>query len=229
MARLEVGGQQEPFERGAQPTGITSPTMTELPKATVVRLPRYLRLLEDLESRETVSSEELAEAAGANAANVRRDLSHLDFHGVRGVGYSVADLRQRIRQELGIADRRKVAIVGAGNLGKALAAYAGLSRRGFDVAAVYDTDTRKVGTKAGRVEVQNFHDMDGDCRGGCFDMAILAVPAVAAQQVADRLVALGINSILNFAPVRVNVPANVTVRQVDLSMELQVLSYYGNR
>ncbi len=229
MARLEVGRHQEPFELRTDPEGLTSPAMTELPKATVVRLPRYLRLLEDLEARETVSSEELADAAGANAANVRRDLSHLDFHGVRGVGYSVADLRQRIRQELGIADRRKVAIIGAGNLGKALAAYAGLSRRGFDVAAVYDTDTRKVGSKAGRVEVQNFHDMDGDCRGGCFDMAILAVPAVAAQQVTDRLVALGINSILNFAPVRVNVPARVTVRQVDLSMELQVLSYYGNR
>ncbi|HET7846981.1 MAG TPA: redox-sensing transcriptional repressor Rex, partial [Acidimicrobiia bacterium] len=142
--------------------------MMELPKATVVRLPRYLRLLEDLESRETVSSEELAEAAGANAANVRRDLSHLDFHGVRGVGYSVVDLRYRIRQELGIADRRKVAIIGAGNLGRALAAYGGLSRRGFDVAAVYDTDTRKVGSKAGRVEVRNLQDMDTDCRGGCF-------------------------------------------------------------
>jgi len=203
--------------------------MIELPKATVVRLPRYLRLLEDLESKETVSSEELAEAAGANAANVRRDLSHLDFHGVRGVGYSVADLKYRIRQELGIADRRQVAIIGAGNLGRALAAYGGLSRRGFDVAAVYDTDTRKVGSKAGRVEVRNLQDMDSDCRGGCFDMAILAVPAVAAQQVTDRLVDLGINSILNFAPVRVNVPINVTVRQVDLSMELQVLSYYGNR
>jgi len=165
--------------------------MIELPKATVVRLPRYLRLLEDLESKETVSSEELAEAAGANAANVRRDLSHLDFHGVRGVGYSVADLKYRIRQELGIADRRQVAIIGAGNLGRALAAYGGLSRRGFDVAAVYDTDTRKVGSKAGRVEVRNLQDMDSDCRGGCFDMAILAVPAVAAQQVTDRLVDLG--------------------------------------
>ncbi|HLF59895.1 MAG TPA: redox-sensing transcriptional repressor Rex [Acidimicrobiia bacterium] len=203
--------------------------MSELPKATVVRLPRYLRLLEDLESKETVSSVELAEAAGANAANVRRDLSHLDFHGVRGVGYSVPDLTYRIRQELGIADRRQVAIVGAGNLGRALAAYGGLSRRGFDVTAVYDTDTRKVGTRAGRVEVRNFHDMAKDCQGGCFDMAILAVPAVSAQQVADRLVALGIKSILNFAPVRVNVPSSVTVRQVDLSMELQVLSYYGNR
>ncbi len=203
--------------------------MSGLPKATVVRLPRYLRLLEDLQARETVSSEELAEAAGANAANVRRDLSHLDFNGVRGVGYSVPELRQRIRQELGIAERRNVAIIGAGNLGRALAAYGGLGRRGFDVAAVYDSDTRKVGSKAGRVEVRDLEQMDTDCKGGCFDMAILAVPAVAAQQVTDRLVALGVRSILNFAPVRVSVPGSVTVRQVDLSMELQVLSYYGNR
>jgi redox-sensing transcriptional repressor len=202
--------------------------MSGLPKATVVRLPRYLRLLEDLQARDTVSSEELAEAAGANAANVRRDLSHLDFHGVRGVGYSVPELRGRIRQELGISDRRNVAIIGAGNLGRALAAYGGLSRRGFDVAAVYDSDIRKVGTKAGRVDVRDLEQMDVDCKGGCFDMAILAVPAVAAQQVADRLVALGVRSILNFAPVRVTVPGNVTVRQVDLSMELQVLSYYGS-
>ena len=203
--------------------------MSGLPKATVVRLPRYLRLLEDLQSRDTVSSEELADAAGANAANVRRDLSYLDFNGVRGVGYSVPELRQRIRQELGIAERRNVAIIGAGNLGRALAAYGGLSRRGFDVAAVYDSDTRKVGSKAGRVEVRDLERMDTDCKGGCFDMAILAVPAVAAQQVTDRLVELGVRSILNFAPVRVDVPATVTVRQVDLSMELQVLSYYGSK
>ena len=117
--------------------------MKEIPKATVVRLPRYLRLLEDLDpSRDVVSSEELAEAAGANAANVRRDLSHIDFHGVRGIGYSVPELNVRIRQELGIADRQRVAIVGAGNLGRALANYGGLSKRGFDVIALYDTDVR---------------------------------------------------------------------------------------
>ena len=100
---------------------------------------------------------------------------------------------------------------------------------GFDVAAVYDTDTRKIGSKVGRITIQDLDLLDGDCNSGSFDMAILAVPAVAAQQVTDRLVELGIRSILNFAPVRVNVPAKVTVRQVDLSMELQVLSYYGSR
>jgi len=196
----------------------------------VVRLPRYLRLLEDLEPiRDVVSSEDLAAAAGANAANVRRDLSHLDFHGVRGIGYSVGELKARIRQELGIAERRRVAIVGTGNLGRALANYGGLSRRGFDVVALYDTDVRKIGTKVGNVVIQHLDDIDGDCGSNVFEIAILAVPAVAAQQVAERLVEHGIRSILNFAPVRVNVPDTISVRQVDLSMELQVLSYYGSR
>lgn len=202
----------------------------EVPKATVVRLPRYLRLLDDIDSgRDVVSSEELAVAAGANAANVRRDLSHLDFHGVRGLGYSVSELRTRIRQELGITERQRVAIVGAGNLGRALANYAGLSRRGFDVVALYDTDAKKIGSKVGSVKIQDLDGLDGDCQAHSFEIAILAVPAVAAQQVAERLVDHGIRSILNFAPVRVKVPETVSVRQVDLSMELQVLSYYGSR
>ncbi len=204
--------------------------MSELPRATVVRLPRYLRLLEDVAlSKETVSSDQLAVATGVNAANVRRDLSYLDFHGVRGVGYSVAALRDRIRQELGISDRRNVAIIGAGNLGRALANYGGLTRRGFDVVAVYDRDIRKVGAKVGPVEVQSLEDLDEDCKNRCFDMAILAVPASAAQRVTDQLVSAGIDSILNFAPIRVEVAESISVRQVDLSMELQVLSYYASR
>lgn len=204
--------------------------MSHLPKATVVRLPRYLRLLDDLNgARETVSSDQLAAAAGVNAANVRRDLSYLDFTGVRGVGYSVMQLRDRIRQELGIADRRSVAIIGAGNLGRALANYGGLSKRGFDVVAVYDTDPEKVGTSVGELTVSNIEALAADCKSGCFDMAILAVPATVAQQVSNHLVESGIDAILNFAPVRVDVPGAVSVRQVDLSMELQVLSYYGTR
>lgn len=204
--------------------------MSSLPKATVVRLPRYLRLLEDAAtSRDTVKSSELAEAAGVNAANVRRDLSYLDFHGVRGVGYSVYQLRDRIRQELGIADRKRVAIVGAGNLGKALANYGGLGKRGFDVVAVYDSDTRKVGSAVGPVSVQSMDELTADCSDGKFDMAIVAVPDTAAQRVANQLVDAGIQSILNFAPVRLDVPDSVSRRQVDLSMELQVLSYYGTR
>lgn len=191
-------------------------------------MPRYLRLLDDMrESQSTVSSGELADAAGVNSANVRRDLSDLGFQGTRGVGYSVADLRSRIRRELGIDGRRQVAIVGAGNLGTALARYSGLGQRGFDVVAIYDVDPRRVGQRVGEVEVTNASSIVDDCKSGLFNMAILAVPAGSAQRVAEQLVGAGVSAILNFAPVRIIVPEEVPVRQVDLSTELQILSYYG--
>jgi redox-sensing transcriptional repressor len=202
--------------------------MSELSRATVSRLPRYLRRLDDIrEYQSTVNSDELADAAGVNSANVRRDLSDLGFHGTRGVGYSVADLRARIQRELGIDRRRKVAIVGAGNLGTALARYSGLHQRGFDVVSIYDVDANRVGESIGDLVVSRAQDLERDCRDGLFDMAILAVPASSAQAVAERLVGAGVSSILNFAPVRVIVPDAVPVRQVDLSTELQILSYYG--
>ncbi len=191
-------------------------------------MPRYLQLLDDIrEAKSTVSSDELADAAGVNPANVRRDLSDLGFQGTRGVGYSVSDLRSRIMRELGIDGRRRVAIVGAGNLGTALARYSGLGQRGFDVAAIYDVDRGRIGERIGDVIVTHVSSMADDRRAGLFDMAILAVPAGSAQQVADELVRAGVSSILNFAPVRVSVPESVPVRQVDLSTELQILSYYG--
>ena len=202
--------------------------MSTLSGATVARLPRYLRLLDETNgSSRTVSSDELAEAAGVTAANVRRDLAALGFQGTRGVGYVAGDLRDRIRRELGIEHRRRVGIIGAGNLGTALAKYSGLSKRGFDVVAIYDIDTRRIGARVSGVAVRNLAAMADDLSAGLFDMAILAVPAGSAQQVADTLVGAGARSILNFAPVRVNVPESVAVRQVDLSNELQILSYYG--
>lgn len=202
--------------------------MSGLSRATVSRMPRYLRLLNDIrETQSTVSSGELAEAAGVNPANVRRDLSDLGFQGTRGVGYSVADLRSRIQKELGIEGRRRVAIVGAGNLGTALARYNGLRQSGFDVVAVYDVDARRIGSSIGDLVVSDAASIEKDCGARLYDMAILAVPAGAAQNVTDRLVAAGISSVLNFAPVRVSVPDEVPVRQVDLSTELQILSYYG--
>lgn len=202
--------------------------MSDLSRATVVRLPRYLRLLEEGNgSKETVSSDELADAAGVSAANVRRDLAALGFQGTRGVGYSATNLGDRIRRELGIENRRRVGIIGAGNLGTALARYPGLTRRGFDVAAIYDVDSGRIGQMVAGLTVRSLGVMPSDRRAGVFDMAILAVPASAAQQVADSLVDSGITSILNFAPVRVEAPDTVAVRQVDLSQELQILSYYG--
>ena len=207
---------------------VTSPAMTGLSRATVSRLPRYLRLLDDLrESQSTVSSGELADAAGVNPANVRRDLSDLGFQGTRGVGYSVSHLRSRIKKELGIDNRRRVAIIGAGNLGTALARYSGLSQRGFDVVAIYDNDPARIGRDVGDIDVRDAAFIGEDCVSGLFEMTILAVPASSAQMVTDQLVKAGVCSILNFAPTRITVPEEVPVRQVDLSTELQILSYYG--
>jgi redox-sensing transcriptional repressor len=201
--------------------------MSELSPATVARLPRYLRLLEEAENGRTVSSDVLAEATGVTAANVRRDVAAMGFQGTRGVGYSAVDLADRIRRELGIDKRRKVGIVGAGNLGTALAGYSGVARRGFDVTAVYDVDPKRIGQKVGGTEIRDMAGVAGDSADGLFDMAVLAVPAPSAQTVANQLVSAGIKSILNFAPARIEVPEGVALRQVDLSYELQILSYYG--
>ena len=202
--------------------------MNGLSRATVTRLPSYLRLLNDLrDSQSTVSSVQLAEAAGVNPANVRKDLSDLGFQGTRGVGYSVMDLASRIRKELHITQRRPVAIVGAGNLGTALAGYGGLRQSGFDVVAIYDIDPDRIGSEVRDLVVRDVAFLAEDCSAGLFAMAVLAVPASAAQVVAKELSAAGVSAILNFAPSRVEGDEGVAVRQVDLSTELQILSYYG--
>ena len=182
--------------------------------------------LEAAADRDSIPSEELAVAADTNAAIVRRDMSLLGFSGVRGVGYDVASLRSHIRAELGLTADVRVAIVGAGNLGRALANYGGFSRRGFRVVALYDIDPEKVGDEVGGVPVRNLTDLPGDSRREGLDIGIIATPGAVAQQVAERLAEAGIRSILNFAPTRVRVGNGIEVRQVDLSTELQILSYY---
>lgn len=196
------------------------------PRATVRRLPRYLRALETAGGRDSISSEELAEAAYTTAAIVRRDLSLLGFSGVRGVGYDVGRLRAHIRAELGLTADVRVAIAGAGNLGRALANYGGFGRRGFRVVALYDIDPEKVGSEVGGVSVKSLDQLVDDGRSGQFDIGIIATPGAVAQQVAERFSAANVRSILNFAPTRVRAGEGVEVRQVDLATELQILSYY---
>lgn len=196
------------------------------PRATIRRLPRYLRALEAAADRSSISSDELGAAADTNAAIVRRDLSLLGFSGVRGVGYDVASLRGHIRSELGLTADVRVAIVGAGNLGRALANYGGFGRRGFRVVALYDTDPAKVGEEVAGVPVRSLERLIDDGRAGGIDIGIIATPGSVAQQVADRLAEASVRSILNFAPTWVRVGEGVEVRQVDLSSELQILSYY---
>jgi redox-sensing transcriptional repressor len=206
-------------------------TRRRIPEATVARLPVYVRiLLEVAESRTTtISSERLAELAGVNAAKVRKDLSYLGSYGTRGVGYDVEYLLFQMSRELGLTHDWPVVIVGAGNLGHALANYGGFDERGFPVAAIVDIDTAKVGSRIGAVKVRHLDDLP-DIVGALSNViGIIATPAAGAQEVADRLVAAGVTSILNFAPAVLTVPRGVSLRKVDLAVELQILSFYQQR
>jgi redox-sensing transcriptional repressor len=191
----------------------------------------YLRVLVDLAGAGagTVSSDELADAAGVNSAKVRKDLSHLGSYGTRGVGYDVAYLIHQIRRELGLTQDWAIAIVGIGNLGHALANYGGFAERGFRVAALVDADPARVGERVGDLVIHDVSDLPGLV--GELDIAIgvIATPAGAAQEVADRLTRAGVRSILNFAPAMIAVPPGVSVRKVDLAVELQILAYYEQR
>jgi redox-sensing transcriptional repressor len=199
-----------------------------IPEATVARLPVYLRSLSELvqEKTATVSSERLAEMAGVNAAKVRKDLSYLGSYGTRGVGYDVEYLLFQMSRELGLTHDWPVAIVGAGNLGSALANYGGFTQRGYPVAALFDADPRKVGQIIHGVQVHHTDDIPVLAAELKIGIGVIATPAGAAQDVADKLVSAGVGSILNFAPTVITVPEGVSLRKVDLALELQVLSFY---
>ena len=202
-----------------------------IPEATVARLPVYLRALAGLadSGAETISSDALALAAGVNSAKVRKDLSYLGSYGTRGVGYDVNYLVHQISRELGLTQDWAVVIVGVGNLGHALANYAGFAERGFRIAALLDADQRRVGEELAGVRIRHLDDLDDVVRASSASIGVIATPAHAAQEVADRLVGAGVTSILNFAPVVINVPAGVDLRKVDLSIELQILSFHEQR
>ncbi|MFN8125437.1 MAG: redox-sensing transcriptional repressor Rex [Candidatus Nanopelagicales bacterium] len=199
----------------------------DIPAATLARLPLYHRVLGQLRDDDvtTVSSAELAELTGVNSAKVRKDLSHLGSYGTRGVGYDVAYLDYQISRGLGITTDATVLIVGAGNLGRALASYAGFASRGFRVLGLLDIEP--TGQQVGPVEVGPLSDLERIAE--TTDIGVVAVPAAAAQEVCDRLVAAGITSILNFAPAVLTVPADVEVREVDLGLELQILAFHAQQ
>jgi redox-sensing transcriptional repressor len=207
------------------------PETRRIPEATVARLPLYYRALLETADQEigTVSSERLAELAGVNAAKVRKDLSYLGSYGTRGVGYDVDFLLHEISRELGLTHDWPVAIVGMGNLGRALANYRGFGARGFRIVALVDTDTEKVGRRIGDLTVETLDDLPAITRQRGIAIGMIAVPASAAQEVADRLVSAGVRSILNFAPTVVTAPDDVSLRKVDLAIELQILSFYQQR
>jgi redox-sensing transcriptional repressor len=206
-------------------------TRRRIPEATVARLPVYLQML--IEQAElgidSISSEGLAELAGVNAAKVRKDLSYLGSYGTRGVGYEVDYLVYQIRRELGLDHDWPVVIVGAGNLGQALAGYGGFHERGFPVAGIVDIDPSKVDTVVGGARVRSLDDLPQIVASKGVSIGVIATPPSAAQAACDRLVKAGITSILNFAPTILSVPIGVAVRKVDLAVELQILSYHEQR
>src|SRR5438552_13126602 len=202
-----------------------------IPEATVGRLPIYLRSLVEMAERgaSTISSGDLAEAAGVNSAKVRKDLSYLGSYGTRGVGYDVAYLIHQVRRELGLTQHWPVLIAGAGNLGRALAKYKGFAERGFGIVAMVDNDRRKLGDRVGPLRVEDIGALDAIVAREEVAIGVICTPASSAQEVADRMVDAGIRSILNFAPSVISVPAGVSLRKVDLSIELQILAFYEQR
>jgi redox-sensing transcriptional repressor len=202
-----------------------------IPEATVGRLPLYLRALVEIAETgaTTLSSEALADATGVNSAKVRKDLSHLGSYGTRGVGYDVAYLIHQIRRELGLTQHWPIVIAGIGNLGHALANYRGFAERGFRAAALVDVDPATIGEEVSGLRIRPVEELPAIVLEHNALIGVIATPASAAQDVADMMVDAGIRSILNFAPVALSVPEGVSVRKVDLAVELQILTYYEQR
>jgi redox-sensing transcriptional repressor len=201
--------------------------MARISESTVRRLSHYYRVLDEVqaEGKRMISSHRLAEREGITSAQVRKDLSYFGSFGRRGLGYNVQHLREEIRAILGLERRWRVALVGAGNIGAALLAYRGFEKQGFDVVAVFDRDTARVGQRLGALVVQDIARLPAAAAAGAFDIGVIATPIQAAQEVADALVAAGVRGILNFAPRKLFVPDVVALRTVDMAMEFESLSF----
>lgn len=196
-------------------------------ESTVRRLSVYLRFLEEFEERglTTVSSDELARRGGTTSAQVRKDLSFFGSFGKRGLGYSVPELATALREILGLGREWRVVIIGAGKIGAALAQYRGFRQRGFRIVAAYDAKADKIGQTLEGIEVRDAARLESDLARDRPDIAVLAIPADDAQKVLDRVVKAGIKAVLNFAPAQLHAPSDVTVKTVNMAMELEGLSF----
>src|SRR5262245_21948991 len=201
--------------------------MKKVSESTVARLSIYLRLLHELETEgvQTLSSEELARRCGTTAAQVRKDLSFFGTFGKRGLGYGVPELIAALRSILGLERRWRVALIGAGKIGVALLGYQDFRRQGFYITAVFDADSGKIGQRWQDLEIRADAEMESALRTESIDIAIVAVPAESAQPVVNRIVAAGVRAILNFAPTKLTVPAGVALKNVNMAVELEGLSY----
>jgi redox-sensing transcriptional repressor len=196
-------------------------------ESTVRRLSIYLRFLEEFEERglSTVSSEELARRGGTTSAQVRKDLSFFGSFGKRGLGYSVPELSAALREILGLGREWRVVIIGAGKIGAALAQYRGFRQRGYNIVAVYDSNPEKIGRSLEEIEIRDMARFEADVAAERPEIAVIAIPGEGAQEVLDRIVRAGIKAVLNFAPVQLHAPADVTVKAVNMAMELEGLSF----
>lgn len=201
--------------------------MRKIADSTVRRLSLYLRYLEEFEHRgqATVSSDALATRGGTTSAQVRKDLSFFGSFGKRGLGYPVGDLARRLREILGLTRRYQLAVVGAGKIGSALVQYRGFRLRGFDIVAIFDSDPAKIGRTFDGLEVRDVAGLESALADLPVDMGVIVVPGEQAQAVANRLVAAGVKAILNFAPAQLAVPDEVSLKNVNLALELEALSF----
>lgn len=201
--------------------------MRKIAESTVRRLSLYLRFLEEFEEQgiETVSSEALAARGGTTSAQVRKDLSFFGSFGKRGLGYGVPELVRKLREILGLGRTYRVAMIGAGKIGSALVQYRGFKQRGFEIAAIFDSDPAKVGKAWNGLAVKDARELEAELRRQPVEIAVIVTPAEAAQAVTDRCIGLGVKAILNFAPVQLVVPDDVVVKTVNLALELETLSY----
>ena len=201
--------------------------MRKIAESTVRRLSLYLRFLEEFEEQgiATVSSDALALRGGTTSAQVRKDLSFFGSFGKRGLGYAVPELAGRLREILGLGRDYRVVLLGAGKIGSALVQYRGFQKRGFEIVGIFDVDPAKIGKRWNGLTVSDIAQLESQLAGQSIDIGVLVTPAEAAQELADRLVKLGIKAILNFAPVQLSVPDDVSVKNVNLALELEALSY----
>ena len=201
--------------------------MKRIADSTVRRLSAYLRFLEDFEARglSTISSDELAKRGGTTSAQVRKDLSFFGSFGKRGLGYSVPELAGQLRDILGLGKEWRVIIVGAGKIGAALAQYRGFRQRGFNILAAYDNNPDKVGRQLEGIPVRDTDQLEKDIPRERADIVVLTVPGDQAQALLDRVVKAGIKAVLNFAPTQLQAPPDVTVKTVNMAMELEGLSF----
>lgn len=201
--------------------------MRKIAESTVRRLSLYLRFLEEFEEQGigTVSSDALALRGGTTSAQVRKDLSFFGSFGKRGLGYAVPELAGRLREILGLGRDYRVVLLGAGKIGSALVQYRGFQKRGFEIVGIFDVDPAKIGKRWNGLTVSDVVRLEQELAGQSIDIGVLVTPAEAAQDLADRLVKLGIKAILNFAPMQLSVPEDVSVKNVNLALELEALSY----